>query len=92
MKLAISHAYLGLMAAIEEVLKSTWHCCPLPFTRNVLPHLEFLREHRTKLHTADTQNPPNGKVTHRSDVIGIFPNEAIITCLVGALLLKHKNE
>ena len=34
----------------------------------------------------------NGKIKRRTDVVGIFPNEAAIYRLVSALLLEQNNE
>jgi putative transposase len=59
---------------------------------DVLAYLAFPREHRTKLHSTNTLERLNGEVKRRSDVVGIFPNEAAIIRLVGALLLEQNDE
>lgn len=34
----------------------------------------------------------NGEIKRRSEVVGIFRNEAAVTCLIGALLLEQNDE
>ena len=46
--------------------------------------LTFPAAHGAKLHSVDPLERLNGELKRRTDVDGIFPNEALITCLVGA--------
>lgn len=59
---------------------------------DVLAFMDFPKEHRTKIHSTNVIERLNGEIKRRSDVVGIFPNEAAIVRLVGALLLEQNDE
>ncbi len=59
---------------------------------DVLAYMDFPREHRTKLHSTNPIERLNGEIKRRTDVVGIFPNDAAITRLVGAILLEQSDE
>jgi len=59
---------------------------------DVLAFMDFPREHRTKIHSTNTIERLNGEIKRRSNVVGIFPNEAAIVRLAGALLLEQNDE
>ncbi len=60
--------------------------------QDVLAYMTFPREHRAKLHSTNPIERLNGEIKRRTDVVGIFPNDAAIIRLVGALLIEHNDE
>ena len=55
-------------------------------------YMSFPRQHRTKLHSTNPIERLSKEVKRRADVVGIFPNEASIMRLIGAVLFEQNDE
>jgi len=59
---------------------------------DVLAFMAFPQAHRAKLHSTNPIERLNGEIKRRTNVVGIFPNEAAITRLIGALIMEQSEE
>ncbi len=59
---------------------------------DVLAYKTFPESHWRQIHSTNPLERLNKEIKRRTNVVGIFPNEAAITRLVGALMLEHNDE
>ena len=59
---------------------------------DVLAYMTFPKAHWAKLHSTNPIERLNGEIKRGADVIGIFPNEAAIRRLLGAILIEQNDE
>jgi putative transposase len=58
----------------------------------LLAFMRFPREHQAKLRSTNPLERLNKEIARRSDVFGIYPNDASLIRLAGALLLEQNDE
>jgi transposase-like protein len=58
----------------------------------LLAFYRFPPEHWTKLRSTNPLERVNKEIGRRTDVVGIFPNDASVIRLVGALLIEQNDE
>jgi len=59
---------------------------------DVLAYMTFHRDHWRQISSTNPLERLIGEIKRRTDVVGIFPNEAAIVRLAGALLLEQNDE
>lgn len=59
---------------------------------DVQAFMTFPKEHRATIHSTNPLERLNGEIKRRTEVVGIFPNEAAITRPIGAILLEQNDE
>lgn len=59
---------------------------------DVLAHMSFPRQHRAKLHSTNPIERLNRGAKRRAEVVGIFPNEASIMRLIGAVRFEQNDQ
>jgi putative transposase len=58
----------------------------------VLAFMDFPRAHRKQIASTNPLERLNAEIKRRTDVVGIFPNDAAIVRLAGALLQEQNDE
>ena len=59
---------------------------------DVLAFMTFPRAHWTQIYSTNPLERLNAEIKRRTRVVGIFPNDASITRLVGAMMLEQNDE
>ena len=58
---------------------------------DVLAFMTFPRAHWTQIYSTNPLERLNAEIKRRTNVVGIFPNDASITRLVGAMMLEQND-
>lgn len=60
--------------------------------RNVLAFMTFPKVHWQQIYSTNPLERLNAEVKRRTNVVGIFPNDASIVRLVGAMMMEQSDE
>ena len=69
-----------------------WRRCSKEAEEDLLAFYRFPAAHWPKLRSTNNLERVNKEIARRSDVVGIFPNDASVIRLVGALLIEQNDE
>lgn len=58
----------------------------------LVAHMRFPREHRPKIRSTSPLERVNREIGRRSDVVGIYPNDAALLRLTAGLLVEMNDE
>lgn len=59
---------------------------------DVMASMSLPKSHRATLHSTNPIERLKGEIKRRTQVVGIFPNDEALTCLVGAILIQRNDE
>jgi transposase-like protein len=59
---------------------------------DVLAYMAFPKDHWAQIASTNPLERVNKEIKRRADVIGMFPNDAAVVRLVGALMLEQNDE
>jgi putative transposase len=59
---------------------------------DVLTYMDYPKEHWAQIASTNPLERVNKEIKRRADVVGVFPNDAAIVRLVGALMLEQSDE
>jgi len=81
----------GVAAALEQTAPKVARLL-LEAEEELLSFMAFPKEHWSKLRSTNPLERVNREIGRRSDVVGIYPNDAALVRLAGSLLIEQNDE